>query len=479
MAAGARSSTWRAVASMAILTWTTLAFGGVYPWAYVPLLAAMFVMGLSGLWPNPHASRPPLSLALALGAVLVAIALQLWPISPQSLERFNPEADVVLRRHDLAYANGRPNNNASGDTPHPLSIDPARTRLALTFAAALFIYLIGLACSLRRADLPRLALGLTTLGVVVGVIGIIQKATWNGQIYGVWTTLEGGSPFGPFVNRNHFAGFILMIVPISLGFIIARVSRQRPTDRRAWPQRLLWLTLPDANAMVLVGFAVGFMVLTLLLSLSRSGITAMVVTLAATGWFIARRQKHRRSRQGLLAFLLMAVATGVAWVGVDALLLRFSEKGISDVAGRVPVWADAWRIAERFPLVGTGINAFGTAMLLYQTADPAHSYTEAHNDYLQLVAEGGLLICVPVAVAVVAFTLAVRRRFRDDRPNGTVYWIRAGAVTGIVAVAIQEAAEFSLQIPANSLLFATLCAVALSKSDAAQRSVRQSPSAMA
>jgi len=144
----------------------------------------------------------------------------------------------------------------------------------------------------------------------------------------------------------------------------------------------------------------------------------------------------------------------------DAIAARFAEPGARDLSGRFPIWADTVRIIRDFPLAGTGLNTYGIATLFYQTTLPEAHLREAHNEYLQLAAEGGLLVCIPVIVAIVIFAREVRRRF--DVNEGSVYWIRAGAVTGILAIALQSAGEFSLQMPGNAALFAVLCAMAIS-----------------
>ena len=86
---------------------------------------------------------------------------------------------------------------------------------------------------------------------------------------------------------------------------------------------------------------------------------------------------------------------------------------------------------------------------------------EAHNDYLQLLVEGGWLVTVPALVLIGLFAREVRRRFREGLDDRTGYWIRLGAVTGIIAIAFQEIVEFSLQMPGNAALFTVLCAIAV------------------
>jgi O-antigen ligase len=109
---------------------------------------------------------------------------------------------------------------------------------------------------------------------------------------------------------------------------------------------------------------------------------------------------------------------------------------------------------------GAGLNTYGTTTLFYQTIDPTQHYAEAHNDYLQLLAEGGVLVTVPLAFLLVAVGSMIWRRFRSGADDPLTSWIRLGAVTGIVAIALQEMVDFSLQMPGNAALFTVLAAIA-------------------
>jgi O-antigen ligase len=118
-------------------------------------------------------------------------------------------------------------------------------------------------------------------------------------------------------------------------------------------------------------------------------------------------------------------------------------------------------VVRDFPFFGTGLNTYSDAMLFYQQRNPGVHLAQAHNDYLQVLAEGGLLVVIPASIAVTLIVLAIFRNLRAARPEARGYWIRAGAAVGLMAMAVQEVVEFSLQIPADALLFCTLAAVAL------------------
>jgi O-antigen ligase len=149
----------------------------------------------------------------------------------------------------------------------------------------------------------------------------------------------------------------------------------------------------------------------------------------------------------------------VGWAGAGTIADRFGT-GQEDVVSRSRVWADAVGVFQRYPLAGTGFNTYDVAMVFYQRFEKPLRYSRAHNDYLQLAAEGGLLLTVPAAICAVMLARGVRRRFVMERRR-SAYWARRGAVVGILAVALQDVADFSLQMPGNAFLFAVLCAIAL------------------
>jgi O-antigen ligase len=202
------------------------------------------------------------------------------------------------------------------------------------------------------------------------------------------------------------------------------------------------------------------MTLSLVLTMSRSGMSALLLAVSVTCIFALRRQDSRGSRMVKVAFLTLLLLVVGAWVGADAIMARFTQTDWSQFNGRRGAWADAWNIATRFPLTGTGLNTYGVATLFFQQHDLSFHYVQAHNDYLQLAAEGGLLLAVPAVIILGVFVAIVRRRFIEETST-TTYWLRVGAVTGLAAIALQETVEFSLQMPGDATLFAVLCAIAL------------------
>ena len=149
---------------------------------------------------------------------------------------------------------------------------------------------------------------------------------------------------------------------------------------------------------------------------------------------------RRWARPPLVTVVVLATVA-VAWVGIDALATRFAALDAVTFDGRVGIWRDSWRMAQDMPLAGVGIRAYPVASLLYQSALPQFHVGAAHNDWLQLAAEGGLLVSLPACFLLVTLAHQARARFREhrrERDYGTTYWIRAGAVTGLVAIGLQS-----------------------------------------
>jgi O-antigen ligase len=157
---------------------------------------------------------------------------------------------------------------------------------------------------------------------------------------------------------------------------------------------------------------------------------------------------------GSIALLLAATAT---WKGIDVLAAQYGRT--HTLEWRLDLWRDSVAPLREFFLFGSGLNTYGTLMLLYPQTDPTVHAQQAHNDYLELAIEGGVLVIVPwgIAAALLGGTIV---RAAAKPQDETSWWVRMGAVAGICGIAVQEISDFSLQIPGVTLLFATLVALA-------------------
>ena len=131
------------------------------------------------------------------------------------------------------------------------------------------------------------------------------------------------------------------------------------------------------------------------------------------------------------------------------------------MSGRTDAWRDTARIIHDFPAFGTGLGTYGEAMLIYQRVSRDQIYLQAHNDYLQLAAEGGAIVLVPAIILLLMIALVIRHRFRTGDDDVLTHWLRVGAVAGLAGIAAQSLVEFSLQMPGNTATFVLLLALAM------------------
>ena len=271
--------------------------------------------------------------------------------------------------------------------------------------------------------------------------------------------MQGGNPFGPFVNRNHFAGWMAMVIPLVSGYAwgLRRAAVEADPGIRGWTR---WGSSVEGNRFLLVSVAVLVMAVAVVLTQSRSGMVSLAFGLVLLVWFIVRQMPSRSGRVLAVVSLFVILTAAVAWAGTDRVVARF-RLAPDHATGRLSAWRDTVQIVSDFPWFGTGLGGYARAMLVYQTVGRDVMFAEAHNDYLQLAAEGGVLVVVPAAAVLGLFVAGVRRRLAAGDEEIVTYWVRRGAVAGLCAVAAQSLVEFSLQMPGNAALFVVLAALAL------------------
>ena len=456
--------------TVAVVAWGVLAFGAVYPWAYWTLAIVSALLGTAAYL---GAARPLSSRALSVMAALALVAAtalaQTVPLPPGLRTTLSPATESFLRVTDIPYAAAlalREQGSSIAAPRRPLSIDPAATWRAVALVAAFTVLLAGLCRHFGQAGTRGVIPAIIALGAVVAMIGIVQKATlgdhaWGGmKIYGFWAPrYKLTTPFGPFVNKNHYAGWMLLALPLAIGHLIALAETGMARGRRGWRERIVWLSSPEGGRLQLTAAAIGLMAAALALTKSRSGIACFAVTLVVAAAAAARRYRSLKGRLVVAGALLSLMVLPLLWANVD-LVSRFTSGGQS-VELRRQAWHDALAIVRDFPLTGTGLNTYRRATLVYDTAATDLHFQEAHNDYLQLAAEGGLLVGIPALVAIACVIAGIGRALAADRNEPVGYWARFGATTGLAAMALQSVVEFSLQMPGIAVLFVVLCAIAL------------------
>lgn len=281
---------------------------------------------------------------------------------------------------------------------------------------------------------------LLALGFGVSVFGILQHLTFNGKLYWVREMRYGGIPFGPFVNRNHFAGFIELVVPPGLAaLVMGKVRRDQ------------WM---------LVGVLTLFPIAALFLSASRGGIISLLVEILLL--VILMWSGFGEKKQALVGALVLLLAAGlVTWLGVGEALERFSSYRQFEVKSdkRLSMAHDTWRIFLEHPFLGTGMGTLQSVFPKYETLYDGKVVNHTHNDYLEALAETGTAGGACCAWFLAILFLAGVRRIRQ-RSSGLQATLQMGALISCIGLLIHSVVDFNLHIPSNALLFFLLSAFA-------------------
>ena len=381
---------------------------------------------------------------IAVILYLVLMALQAVPVSPALRLALSPATRLV----DLRLRLDAPIDPLA-DSPHPVSVYGDKTLESLWLGISVVaVYWCGRSL-FARGGIRTGARTIAGLGLALAAIGIAQHATAPRTLYWIeqYTRTE---PFGPFINRSDFAMWLIMALPLTAGYLLARLhSRQRRSGELAdaFDDTALFLTI-----------AMGFMAAGLMVGLSRSGIIGAIAGGVAL-WMFSERRMHHRSRLWLLGGAAALAIIAVAFANTSAVSRRINESLNTSSSGRMAIWRATMPIIRDFWLTGAGAGAYERTMMVYQPAPHETYFNHAHDEYLQLLAEGGVALAVPGAVALIAGMILIRRRLAADR--SPIYWVRAGAASGMIAAAVQSVWETGLRRPGNTLLFAILAAIAM------------------
>jgi O-antigen ligase len=430
-----------------MLGWTTFGFAGLYP---ATLTVPVSILALLALLYRPwtYRDRSPSALDVWMVATLGAIALQLVPLPGFLLDALSPAARAVWEQRLLRVP-----------SVLPLSLDPDRTWRALAAAAGIFLVFITARRIFAAGGVRLVVRGVAVIGMLLAAIALAQEATANGLMYWRYKPLdEGPPPFGPFVNRNHFATWAILAIPMCLGYLTAHSAAHRQREGPPLPWRRRVVLFFDGRAMALTTAAC-LLLVALILSLSRSGLLG-IVTAGCAGVLLraGRQSSNGRALWWIGAGTAGVVALSLAQLNPATLGARLSTIRIS-AGNRMLIWSDTIPIVRDFWLTGTGAGTYLTSMLVYQRTSPGWLYNQAHNHYVQVASEGGLLVGVPVLLGLAALARAAWRSLAADRSG--MYWVRAGAFCGLCGVAAQSFWETGLTMPANAMLAALAAGIVL------------------
>jgi O-antigen ligase len=315
-------------------------------------------------------------------------------------------------------------------TPYPFL---TRVEL-LKLAAYLLIFFLSTQAFRERRDLTNLLWFLILLCFSVSLLGIVQHFTSDAKIYGFRTLTAGGDPFGPFVNRNHFAGFVELTLPAGLALLIFRGLR-----RDMIPLTGL-LTIVPVGAMILSG--------------SRGGIVSFGFEVAVLALLARLRKAPEGPRLVALAIVGFAALALVAWLGTGRALERFSTLHPGDVtlSRRATMVHGAAHIFFDHPIIGAGLGSLVAVYPRYETVYDGHIVDHVHNDFMELLAEMGILGGLCGLAFLWILVREARKSFTAEQGHFS-RGIHAGAIAALCGLLLHSLVDFNLHIPSNALLF--------------------------
>lgn len=440
-----------------ILLFTPLAIGTVQQWSISIMEIASFIILCAWLLKMAAEGRI-VALKTSITGFLIALILlttiQILPL-PDSLMAF-----VSPSTHNI-YETFIDNGVGMWRT---ISLNPDATKeelLKLLAYAAIFLVVIN--HYQTKTQLESIIRTIIYMGCFLAIFAVIQKMSWNGRLYWFYPVGEGLRSdnlyiWGPYINHNHFAGYMGMVIPLGMGLLLHKISNINSLPGIPWSRRIArFLDRKDSIAVVFLLIAILIMTAVLFLSLSRGGIIGFTASvLFFVGMIRCSRSLKRKTwflmLLGLIIFLVVIVAS---WGRIEE---RFKEIGEEGKIKRIEVWADTINIVRDFPILGTGLGTFKNIYPYYQTKNPRLLFEHTENDYLEILTDMGFAGFFIIIGMASVFFYSIIKLWRQ-RHNNYVKCIVAGGVSSCVAIVVHSFTDFNLRIPANMMLLTVIAAV--------------------
>jgi putative inorganic carbon (HCO3(-)) transporter len=460
------------------LVWLPLPFGSNVPWAWKPLvLPPLILCAIAAIARTRHAAWFHMSRAYRVwtaGGIALAViaALQLIPLPAPVLSVVSPESQSIWSGADRLAALARDAPYVPLD--HPITVDPNATWLELFRGIALFAtFQAGalLIYSNRRRIAFAFVLSATAMFEVL--YGVREAATRRYAIWGWVNRLIYDRVTGTYVNPNHFAHYLAIVLPLAayLGAVAWHLSRGnhgrlalRQHIARLIERQLLLFSISVAACVacvagILVGQSRGA------LAAVAGGLAIVIALVTPRLDTAATRRDHarrvvRRVSLAVIAFLVV-VAGLVAFLGRERTVARFKtgEREQGTLVGRRIGIEAAVRLWRLFPLMGSGAGTFADVVSITQTEDLSKLYNHAHDDYAELAATTGTAgFVVAVGAFLAGLVISFRRYLNVTSPmtwRGRAFGI--AALASVTIAALHALVDFNFFIPANA---ATIAAIA-------------------
>jgi O-antigen ligase len=462
------------------LVWLPMPFGSVVARARLPLIATPLALCLCACLLRLHATRDRTNTAKptrawqtwGIGALLFfgVCALQLVPLAPGMLRAVSAESHAIWSAASQVAT-------LAGVTPRrawPITVDPHASLAELLRLVALFATFTTSVLLVRtHARRQLLASSLAAAAVFESLYGLREAALQRYEIWGWVNRLVFDRVTGTFVNPNHFAHYLAIVLPMTL-FLGASLWRNAGRGEEKVSRRIVALIERHALAAGFITLAAMACLAALLLSQSRGAL----VTLGAASLVVAAMLPGRRMTRialGAAAGVILIVALAL-FLGSDRTIMRFSPADLGrQSVSRGQAVITAGQIWKRFSILGSGLGTFARVVSMEQDHDVDRIYHHAHNDYAELAATTGTLGFVIAMVTLAGGSVwLVRMTFGEDAREITFARraYQTAALLSLTMAVLHALFDFNFFIPSNPATLAAIIGAAVASIDHDRRTNR-------
>jgi O-antigen ligase len=435
---------------MFCLTAAVLAFGGTEPISFAAIEVLLFAAAAVAIYCLKDLDwRISWRFVWIPSALVGLVALQLVPL-PARLAGW-------LRPNPRPWNLDLPSNPATSFSS--VSIAPYSTRAHLLFLACCVItYFFARALGQDRASRRRLIAWLLVLGTFEALYGLVQYLSGWQRIFAYVKKYNLEEATGTYVNRNHYAGFLELIIPFSVALVLYEHARSWRNGRAARGMKGI-IAGENLSRIGLRLFAAIVMLAALIFSRSRMGILAGVASLVVMAMFSG---VQRRAGMWIAGATMFCVTALVLWIGAGSAFERFgniSNEYASVGESRASLWKGTAQLIEGHPLFGSGLGTFPIAFTAVQSTFLGKFVNHAHNDYLEIANDLG----IPAAILLFGSIVMLFVRLARKTASAEARFERAvtlGCMGSIAAILLHSLTDFNLYIPANALLFSLVLGLA-------------------
>lgn len=473
-----------------LIVFTPLAFGTVHIWSITIMeLVVIFLLTvwIAKLIASRHKlknSKPssltleftktPLNLPFLL--FVCFILFQLSPLPPFAIKHLSPNTyklyETTLPNYDTGghlqvsnYKLDYKNLNFQQQTSNyrPLTTYSHATKMELLkFLSYIFVFFIIINNLRTRKQIEHLITAIIVVGTFISLFAIIQRVAHD-KIYWFAQFTQAGYTLGPYVNRDHFAGYMEMVAPLAISLLVVRrllFFKSSSNNSASWRIHLHKWADDDSQfaKTFLLFFVTIIIVAALFLSLSRGGIVSFLLSITLFVGFLLFTHGKRINRFLMILFITFSIF--IIWLGIDPIITRMSTllTPHEAILPRATLWKDSYQIFKDFPIFGSGLGTYQYIFPEYKRLVGGGFAMHAHNDYLEYLSDLGIFgFCL--FFGMIIFFLVRCLRLWQQKRHPYVRWLSFAGFVGIVSILFHSSVDFNLHVPANTLLFFIILAL--------------------